>query len=114
MPDSNLFSCAIEIIASLCFRVNIMYNTCAFSKEDSIMTNKRKISHALCAALAFMSGGVVAVRADSAFDYSGRTAAVENAPAEAVGSNAAAIDALHYTSTSKTGLRRLGMSIIIR
>lgn len=56
----------------------------------------------------------MAVRADSAFDYSGRTAAVVNAPAEAVGGNAAAIDALHYISTSKTGLRRLGMSIIIR
>ena len=56
----------------------------------------------------------MAVRADSAFDYSGRTAAVVNAPAEAVGGNAAVIDVLHYTSTSITGLRRLGMAIIIR
>ncbi|MBQ6338240.1 MAG: hypothetical protein IJI36_03760 [Kiritimatiellae bacterium] len=78
------------------------------------MTRQLSLVRVLCAVLAFMSGGAVAVRADSAFDYSGRTATVENAPAEAVGSNVAAIDALHYTSTSKTGLRRLGMSIIIR
>lgn len=78
------------------------------------MTRQSSFARALCAALAFMSAGAVAVRADSAFDYSGRTAAVANAPTEAVGSNAAAIDALHYTSTSVTGLRRLGMAIIIR
>ena len=78
------------------------------------MMRQSSLARALCAALAFMSAGTTAVRADSAFDYSGRTAAVANAPAEAVGSNAAAIGALHYTSTSVTGLRRLGMTIIIR
>jgi hypothetical protein len=62
----------------------------------------------------FVLAGAVTCLADSAFDYSGRTAAVANVPTEAVGSNAAAIDALHYTSTSVTGLRRLGMAIIIR
>ena len=58
--------------------------------------------------------GALALQADAPFDYSGRTAAVVNAPSEATGSNAAAIAALHYSSTSVTGLKQLGMVILFR
>ncbi len=58
--------------------------------------------------------GALALQADEPFDYSGRTTAVVNAPSEATGSNAAAIAALHYSSTSVTGLKQLGMVILFR
>ena len=58
--------------------------------------------------------GAWTLQADEPFDYSGRTAAVAVAPSEATGSNAAAIAALHYSSTSVTGLKQLGMVILFR
>ena len=58
--------------------------------------------------------GMWSLQADEPFDYSGRTAAVAVAPSEATGSNAGAIAALHYSSTSVTGLKQLGMVILFR
>ena len=68
----------------------------------------RKIALAACLV------GAWALQADEPFDYSGRTAAVAVAPSEATGSNAGAIAALHYSSTSVTGLKQLGMVILFR
>ena len=72
------------------------------------------MKRSLLLAAALAAGVVGVASADAPFDYSGRTAVIVNAPSEATGSNAAAIAALHYSSTSVTGLKQLGMMILFR
>ena len=79
------------------------------------MTNKRKISHALCVSLAVAVATATAAETDHAwrFDTSGRVAAITT-PVEAAGTNVGSLERPSWVERTCSGIVTSGLCIIIR